>query len=270
MLCGSGSLPVQHWSPVSGSEISVLDHGFVRLDDSMADDLSVVNSARVSFAARSEYEKHIVGIESRKEPTNLETLRTEGVEVEYRLSKKDAGLISFLMKNRHGTPFEHNSFRFHVKAPLFVFREWQRHRISSYNEWSARYSKLEPEFYIPDNVRSQVGKPGAYSFEPVDEEKARVFRTHLKVNAEHAFHRYEFAMSMGIAKEQARMFLPVNIYSQMYWTVNARSLMNFLSLRNSDQAMWEIREYARVVENIFKQKMPVTAEAFVQNDRVAP
>jgi thymidylate synthase (FAD) len=275
MLCGSGSLPVQHWSPVSGSEISVLDHGFVRLDDSMADDLSVVNSARVSFATRGELEIRDIGTESLPEEERdplahyVRDFHT-GVISERKLSKRDAGLISFLMKNRHGTPFEHNSFRFHVKAPLFVFREWQRHRISSYNEWSARYSKLEPEFYIPDNVRSQVGKPGAYSFESVDEEKARIFRTHLKVNAEHAFHRYEFAMSMGIAKEQARMFLPVNIYSQMYWTVNARSLMNFLSLRNSDQAMWEIREYAKKIEQVFEEKMPVTAAAFVKNDRVAP
>jgi thymidylate synthase (FAD) len=258
-----------------GLRSPVLDHGFVRLDDSMADDLSVVNSARVSFATRGELEIRDIGTESLPEEERdplahyVRDFHT-GVISERKLSKRDAGLISFLMKNRHGTPFEHNSFRFHVKAPLFVFREWQRHRISSYNEWSARYSKLEPEFYIPDNVRSQVGKPGAYSFESVDEEKARIFRTHLKVNAEHAFHRYEFAMSMGIAKEQARMFLPVNIYSQMYWTVNARSLMNFLSLRNSDQAMWEIREYAKKIEQVFEEKMPVTAAAFVKNDRVAP
>jgi thymidylate synthase (FAD) len=246
MLCGSGSLPVQHWSLVSGSEIPVLDHGFVRLDDSMADDLSVVNSARVSFAARSEYEE------------------------DGRLGQRDAGLISFLMKNRHGTPFEHNSFRFHVKAPLFVFREWQRHRISSYNEWSARYSKLEPNFYIPDNVRSQVGKPGAYTFQKLSNDKAEVFRIQLEDHCKLAFARYEMAIEMGIAKEQARMFLPVNIYSQMYWTVNARSLMNFLSLRNSDQAMWEIREYAKRIEQIFEEKMPVTAAAFVKNNRVAP
>jgi thymidylate synthase (FAD) len=124
------------------AEVSVLDHGFVRLDAIMADDLSVVNSARVSFHARSE-----------------------------EIGERDAGLINFLMKNRHGTPFEHNSFRFHIAAPIFVFREWQRHRISSYNEWSARYSKLENKFYIPDpeNVRIRVGKPGNYTFEPANE-----------------------------------------------------------------------------------------------------
>lgn len=233
------------------TEIAVLDHGFVRLDDSMADDLSVVNSARVSFAARSDYEY---------EPDSDIPL----------LNARDKGLIGFLMSNRHGTPFEHNSFRFHVKAPLFVFREWQRHRISSYNEWSARYSKMESEFYIPDNVRTQTGKPGAYTFEQAPDDKKRFFAARLEHASNTAFERYEAAIGMGIAKEQARLFLPVNIYSQMYWTVNARSLMNFLSLRNSEQAMWEIREYARIIEQIFQERMPVTAQAFVKNDRVAP
>ena len=121
--------------------IPVLDHGFVRLDGCMADDLSVVNAARVSFAQRSE-----------------------------QLDERDHGLIRFLMRERHGTPFEHNAFRFHVKLPIFVMREWARHRIGSFNEWSARYSQLDAEFYIPEpeDVRTQVGKPGAYSFDPVD------------------------------------------------------------------------------------------------------
>jgi thymidylate synthase (FAD) len=225
------------------SEIKVLDHGFVRLDGALADDLSVVNSARVSFARRQD---------AMDEPSEK--------------------LLAYLMKNRHGTPFEHNMFRFHVKAPIMVFREWQRHRISSYNEWSARYSQLEPEFYIPkpEHVRSQVGKPGAYTFERVEAETANNFRASLKLSSEIAYGEYEDAIAKGIAKEQARLFLPVNIYSQMYWTVNARSLMNFLSLRNSEHAMFEIAEYAVVIESIFRDLMPVTAEAFVLNGRNAP
>src|SRR5581483_8682265 len=125
--------------------IPVLDHGFVRLDGAMADDLSVVNAARVSFAQQSE-----------------------------ELGERDQGLIRFLMRERHGTPFEHNAFRYHVKLPIFVMREWARHRIGSFNEWSARYSQLEPEFYIPEpqDVRTQVGKPGSYSFDPVAPELA--------------------------------------------------------------------------------------------------
>lgn len=219
----------------------VLDKGFVRLDDSMADDLSVVNSARVSFNNRHEV-----------------------------MELGDDKLISFLLRNRHGTPFEHNAFRFHVKAPLMVFREWQRHRISSYNEWSARYSELKNEFYIPEFIRTQVGKPGNYSFETLEGDVADTFKEMIVTHSQRSFDQYRVAMASGIAKEQARLFLPVNIYSEMYWTVNARSLMNFLSLRNADQAMYEIREYARVVEEIFSALMPVTAQAFIDNERIAP
>ena len=120
--------------------IEVLDHGFVRLDDAMADDLSVVNGARVSFA------------------------RHKAV-----MEESDEGLIRFLMRDRHGSPFEHNAFRFHIRCPIFVAREWFRHRIGSFNEFSMRYAKATDDFYVPaaEDVRSQVGKPGAYSFEPV-------------------------------------------------------------------------------------------------------
>lgn len=213
----------------------------------MADDLSVVNSARVSFHKRSD-------------------------EIDMATDGPDKGLINFLMKNRHGTPFEHNSFRFHVCAPIFVFREWHRHRIASINEWSARYSKLEPRFYIPrgENVRSQVGKPGSYTFEPVNPTLAKGFSQELEDHCLAAFQTYEEALEAGVAKELARLFLPVNIYSEMYWTVNARSLMNFLSLRNHSAAMFEIRQYAEALEVVFSQKMPLTWDAFMTNGRVAP
>ena len=135
------------------SAIPVLDHGFVRLDDAMADDLSVVNAARVSFARRKD-----------------------------EMDDSDAGLIRFLMRDRHGTPFEHNAFRFHVRCPIFVAREWFRHRIGSFNEFSMRYAKATDDFYVPEaeDVRSQVGKPGAYSFEPVDAELAERTREELQ------------------------------------------------------------------------------------------
>jgi thymidylate synthase (FAD) len=223
--------------------IQVLDHGFVRLDAHMADDLSVVNAARVSLHNRHEV-----------------------------MEEGDDKLINALMRNHHGTPFEHNSFRFHVKAPIFVFREWHRHRIASINEWSARYSKLEPCFYIPkgENVRSQVGKAMSYEFEPVDSHVSGTFSADLLIHCNKSFGLYEKMMDRGVAKEQARLFLPVNIYSEMYWTVNARSLMNFLNLRNAPSAMFEIREYARVLEDIFSILMPDTWKAFVDNERVAP
>lgn len=222
-------------------EIQVLDKGFVRLDGMLADDLSVVNSARVSF---NKYQQT--------------------------MGEGDDKLIAFLMKNRHGTPFEHNIFRFHVKAPIFVTREWQRHRIGSFNEWSGRYSSLEPEFYVPLNWRSQVGKPGNYTFESLDDKVVLANEPVLKAVYDFAWQAYEKMISEGIAKELARLVLPFGIYTQFYWTINARSLMNFLSLRNHPTALWEIQEYAKAVEEYFADHMPVTAQAFIDNGRIAP
>jgi thymidylate synthase (FAD) len=223
--------------------IPVLDHGFVRLDDSMADDLSVVNSARVSFGRRKE-----------------------------EMDDSDRGLIRFLMRERHGTPFEHNSFRFHIRCPLFVAREWFRHRVGSFNEFSMRYARATDDFYVPapDDVRTQVGKPGAYSFDPVDPELAETTRDELRALYETAYATYERLVEQGVARELARAALPVGAYTEFYWTVNARSLMNFVSLRHAESAQREIRRYAAAVERFLAEKMPVTHEAFLANERVAP
>jgi thymidylate synthase (FAD) len=223
--------------------VRVLDHGFVRLDGVMADDLSVANAARVSFARR----------------------KTE-------LDESDEGLIRFLMRDRHGTPFEHNAFRFHVRCPIFVAREWFRHRVGSFNEFSLRYARATDDFYVPepDDVRSQVGKPGAYTFEPVDPELAERARDELRAVYGHAYETYERLVESGVAREVARSALPVGAYTQFYWTVNARALMNFVSLRNSEFAQLEIRRYAEVVEALFAERMPVTHAAFVAGGRVAP
>jgi thymidylate synthase (FAD) len=223
--------------------IEVLDHGFVRLDAAMADDLSVVNGARVSFARR----------------------KTE-------MDDSDEALIRFLMRDRHGSPFEHNAFRFHIRCPIFVAREWFRHRVGSFNEFSLRYAKATDDFYVPaaEDVRSQVGKPGAYSFEPVTEELAEQTREELQAVYEHAYATYERLVEAGVARELARSVLPVGAYTQFYWTVNARSLMNFVSLRSSEFAQLEIRRYAEAVETFFSGKMPSTHAAFVANNRVAP
>ena len=228
---------------LTDNTIRVLDHGFVRLDDAMADDLSVANAARVSFARR----------------------KTE-------LDDADAGLIRFLMRERHGTPFEHNAFRFHVRCPIFVAREWFRHRIGSFNEFSMRYAMATDEFYVPaaEDVRSQVGKPGAYSFEPVDDELAEETRDAMREVYEQAFATYERLVELGVAREVARAVLPVGAYTEFYWTVNARSLMNFVSLRSGEMAQREIRRYAEACEQLFATQMPVTYEAFVANERRAP
>jgi thymidylate synthase (FAD) len=228
---------------IAQGSIPVLDHGFVRLDEAMADDLSVVNGARVSFA------KH----------------KTE-------MDDSDAGLIRFLMRERHGTPFEHNAFRFHIRAPIFVAREWFRHRVGSFNEFSMRYARATDEFYIPapEDVRSQVGKPGAYSFEPVTDELAETTREELQQVYETAYAAYERLVELGVARELARAALPVGAYTEFYWTVNARALMNFLSLRNSETAQREIRSYAEACERFLAERMPITYDAFVAAGRRAP
>jgi thymidylate synthase (FAD) len=229
---------------VTGDDtIRVLDHGFVRLDDAMADDLAVANAARVSFARR----------------------KTE-------LDAADEGLIRFLMRDRHGTPFEHNAFRFHVRCPIFVAREWFRHRVGSFNEFSMRYAKATDDFYVPaaEDVRSQVGKPGAYTFEPVSDELAEETRDTLREVYDQAYTAYERLVEAGVAREVARAVLPVGAYTEFFWTVNARSLMNFVSLRAAETAQREIRRYAEAVESFFAERMPVTHAAFVANNRVAP
>jgi thymidylate synthase (FAD) len=153
--------------------IELLDHGFVRLDGSMADDLSVVNGARVSFARHKD-----------------------------EMDASDEGLIRFLMRDRHGSPFEHNAFRFHVRCPIFVAREWFRHRIGSFNEFSMRYAKATDDFYVPEpeDVRTQVGKPGAYTFEPVGEELAEETRRELEVLYEQAYATYARLVEKGVAR----------------------------------------------------------------------
>ena len=400
------------------NELLVFDHGFVRLDDAMATDLSVVNSARVSFAVRKD-----------------------------EMEDRDKGLIKFLMRDRHGSPFEHNSFRFHIRTPIFVAREWFRHRIgcltgdaqvafedgstrtmeelwsawaeggraavsglplrvldeatgsfgagsiaevfdkgvqpvyrlkltdgtelqltenhkvltdqgwltlgtrlaearplvdpsqhvtvdyqigtqpwkvvsgsrvgtiervfvqaipvqiaeisyvglkktydlavegpwhnfvangivvhNSFNEESARYHKLADDFYVPDvqAVRSQVGKPGSYSFEPVEEGLALETRDTLQRIYKDLYAEYNALIDKGVAKELARAVLPFGIYTQFYWTINARAMMNFLSLRNSEFAQYEIRVYAEAIERFFAEKMPITHQCFIEFDRRAP
>jgi thymidylate synthase (FAD) len=222
--------------------VRVLDHGFLALDGALASDLAVVNGARVSFNQTAQ-----------------------------EMTERDGGLIRFLVRERHGSPFEHGYFRFLVKAPLFVVREHHRHRAGhSYNEWSGRYSKMEAEFYVPEFVRTQTGKPGAYTFEAVDEATRAAARREIKENAERAFDAYERMLELGVAKEVARAVLPLSTYTKYYWSCNPRSLMHFCSLRNHESAQYEIRQYAAAAESFLEKLMPITHAAFVANDRVAP
>ena len=188
-------------------------------------------------------------------------------------------LIRALMAGKHGSPFEHNAFTFFVEAPIFVFREWQRHRISSFNEMSGRYTELLPKFYVPgeDRPLSNQGTKMKPEFGHGNLGESFLFRARMRHDATRAWRSYRDALDAEVANEVARMVLPVNIYSQMYWTVNARSLMNFLSLRvESDDS--QVRSYPQLeiemgatqIEAIFAERMPATHAAFVANGRVAP
>ncbi|TWX34139.1 FAD-dependent thymidylate synthase [Frigoribacterium sp. ACAM 257] len=181
--------------------------------------------------------------------------------------------------DRHGSPFEHNSMTFYVQAPIFVFREFMRHRMASYNEESGRYRELNPVFYVPAATRNlqQVGKPGAYDFLPGTPEQSELVRAETERTSREAYAAYKRMLDAGVAREVARIVLPLNIYSSMYVTVNARSLMNFLSLRTKREGTHfpsfpqrEIEMCAEKMEDLWAELMPLTYAAFGTNGRVAP
>lgn len=211
-------------------EFQVLDQGFVRLVDFMGGDEAVVQAARVSYGQG-----------------------TKGEE-------KDRKLIDYLIRNKHETPFEQTVFKFHVKCPIFVARQWFRHRWASYNEISGRYTEMKDEFYLPEQFRTQMGKNYSYENLPADENE--MLRHKLKTFYRQMYELYESMLHTGVAREQARIVLPLALYTQFYWTVNARSLMNFLNLRLEVHAQQEIRRYAQAIEKIFRQKLPWTYDSF--------
>ena len=204
------------------------------LIDTMGSELSIVNAARVSFN-----------------------------ETHQEMSERDEGLIRFLMNNRHASPFEHCTATFRIEAPIFVAREWHRHRTQSYNEWSGRYSEMEPLFYAPDYDRPiiQKGKPGAYYFEVSqnDEDNIMLY-SNLRYSYQAAWNTYEILLERGIAKEVARMSLPVSIYTSWYATANLRNWLNFLSLRAEEHALFEIRQLAFKVEEQLFKNFPISLE----------
>jgi thymidylate synthase (FAD) len=192
---------------------------------------------------------------------------------------RSAGLINYLARERHGSPFEHTSMTFFISAPIFVFREFMRHRIASYNEESGRYRELKPVFYIPNSERNliQIGKTGAYEFVPGTTEQFQTTVEAMKSAYTVAYDSYKTMLDAGIAREVARAVLPVATYSSMYVTMNARALMNFLSLRTSREGSHfpsypqrEIEMVAEKMEAEFAKLMPLTFQAFEKSGRVAP
>lgn len=231
-------------------------HGFVRLVKYMGSELDVVNAARVSFHKESKW-----------------GTSEAGSVIPGQLSKGDEGLIRFLLKNKHGSPFEQGfQSMWHIRLPIFVMREWVRHRIGhSLNEESGRYVQMRDDFFHPAHLRVQKGKPGAYTFEPIDDPE--MYTEYLDDLAEVNKAAWDFYLKWlgrGVAKEQARIVLPLNLYTEIRWTANARSLMNFLALRNAPDAMFEIRCYAQALETLFAPQMPTVHKAFSTTGRIAP
>ncbi|MBI4385953.1 MAG: FAD-dependent thymidylate synthase [Elusimicrobia bacterium] len=213
-------------------EIKVLDKGFVRQIETMGGDDGVVQAARVSYAGTSKGDE------------------------------KDRKLITYLLKHQHLTPFEHALFKFHVKCPIFVMRQWIRHRFASYNEISYRYTIVQDDFYVPAEWRAQdlKNKQGSVAAAHLDQES---LTRALAGAVDGAKETYRRMLEAGVAREMARMVLPVNLYTEFYWTVNARSLMNFVGLRADAHAQWEIQRYAEALAEHFAREMPWTYEAFL-------
>jgi thymidylate synthase (FAD) len=219
----------------------VLNHGHIILEGYFGGDLTIVNAARQSF---------------NKESTEM--------------GEYEKGLINYLIKNRHGSPIEMVSFRFNIKLPIFVMREWIRHRIASYNERSGRYTKLDPEFYVPTVYRQQEGKSGSYTFTDMSIEYNHKLDRMMNVAYKASWTVYEALLEEGVAKEIARSVLPVGIYTQFTWKINLRSLFNFLSLRTDERAMYEIRQYANCIEEMIQLIVPVSWAAWNSSGRGAP
>ena len=227
--------------------LPVLDHGFVRVVDYMGDDTSIVQSARVSYG---------------KGTKKIST---------------DSGLIKYLMRHRHSTPFEMCEIKYHIKLPIFVARQWIRHRTANVNEYSARYSILDKEFYLPakENLAAQSKNNRQGRGDLIDGEQANDILKILKEDAEKNYNDYETILNerhdgtivneskKGLARELARMNLTLNTYTQWYWKTDLLNLLNFLSLRADDHAQYEIRAYADVMIDCLKKWVPMTYEAFM-------
>ena len=227
--------------------IPILDHGFIRVVDYMGNDTSIVQAARVSY-----------GKGTKKVST-------------------DAGLIKYLMRHWHSTPFEMCEIKYHVKLPIFIARQWIRHRTANVNEYSARYSILDKEFYLPDSknlaAQSQNNRQGRGDI--LEGEKAKQVLDLLKGDAEQTYSNYEMMLNerydgsvidenaVGLARELARMNLTLNTYTQWYWKTDLLNLMNFLRLRADHHAQYEIRAYADAMLDTVKKWVPISYEAFM-------
>jgi len=202
-------------------------------------------------------------------PVNAARVSASGFSTDY--SSRDAGLERRLIADLHGTPFEHAVMTFFIEVPLFVNAQWHTHRWSSFNQESARYSEMKPRFYLPkeDDWRLQPEKRMDYKYDPACESLGSKARSILKAFCEEQWEAYKLLLSNGIAREQARMVLPENLMTRFWWTVNLRSLANFLSLRTDEHAQKEIRDAAFLIEEEVKKYFPEFHKAWVESGRKA-
>ncbi len=218
-----------------GNPFKVLDKGFIRLIDYMGSDSAIVQAARVSYGKGTK-------------------------EV-----NEDRGLIRYLMRHRHTTPFEMCEIKFHIKLPIFVARQWVRHRTANINEYSARYSVLDNEFYVPDSEQLGVQhqhKKQARGTQLESEKNDKIISV-IEKNNQESYQDYQWMINeMGLAREMARASLPVNIYTQWYWKIDLHNLLHFIALRKDPHAQYEIRVYAEILADIVKKWVPLAYEAF--------
>lgn len=216
-------------------EFQVLDHGFVRLVDHMGSDAAIVQAARVSYG--------------------------EGTKK----VSEDRALIRYLMRQGHTSPFEMVEFKFHVKLPIFVARQWIRHRTANVNEYSGRYSVMKQEFYLPEakdvRFQSTVNKQGRAEEEVPDELKQRFIEFLQKTHAA-SYEEYQRLIDEGLARELARIGLPLSLYTEWYWKIDLHNLFHFLRLRLDPHAQHEIRQYAKIMADMVKIVCPLAYKAF--------
>lgn len=217
-------------------EHKILDKGFIRVIDIMGDDAAIAEAARVSYGKGT------------------------------KTKRQDAGLIRYLLRNWHTSPFEMCEIKFHIKCPIFVMRQWIRHRTANVNEYSARYSEVKDDFYIPDLERIQgqstTNKQGSDGELPL--EIRQQFRQQLIEQCQSQYNIYKQALENGVARQTARIILPLNTYTEFYWKIDLHNLLHFIRLRADHHAQWEIRQYANAMLEIVKNWVPAVYEAFIE------
>ena len=220
-----------------GHTIPVLDHGYVRYIDHLGSDQRILEAARISYKSPSKGEE------------------------------ADRKLLGYLWNHKHTSPFEQCSITLNVKMPIFVMRQWVRHRTAKLNEMSARYTELPEEFYVPAQWRAQDTKNKQGSVGGFSANTNEVYSAALIKHSQESFELYREYMDMGVARELARMVLPVNVYTEIYWTMDLHNLLHFLRLREDAHAQWEIQEYGRAIREILEDLFPWTMDAYDKANR---